>query len=102
MTETARTLPSYDLWDGHATSLDIHEPCWLLAGRLTDIDTGESWRFTYLSTWVRNTGQIYQRVLDWLDGALPVGDPQIITDPDMMFGHAEFRLYELRPLDVTA
>lgn len=46
-----QTLPTYDLWDGHATSLDIHEPGWLLAGRMTDIDTGESWRFTYLSTW---------------------------------------------------
>jgi hypothetical protein len=94
-----QTLPTYDLWDGHATSLDIHEPGWLLAGRMTDIDTGESWRFTYLSTWVRPGDATYERMLDFLDGALPIGEPQIITDPQMYFGHAEFRLYEL---DVTA
>jgi hypothetical protein len=93
------SLPAYDLWNGHAATLDICEPCWLLAGRLTDVETGESWRFTYFSTWPHD--KHYQRMLDWPDGALPIGEPQIITDPDTMFGSAEFRLYELRPLDVT-
>jgi hypothetical protein len=51
------TLPSYDLWNGHATTLDICEPPWLYAGRMTNNETGESWRFTYLSTWVAIEGR---------------------------------------------
>jgi len=35
MTET---LPAYDIWNGHAATLDICEPCWLYAGRLTSLD----------------------------------------------------------------
>jgi hypothetical protein len=45
---------------------------------------------------------MYQHVIDWLDGALPLGEPETVADPDMMDGHGELRLYELRPLDVTA
>lgn len=103
MADTATTLPSYALWNGHATCLEISEPCWLYAGWLTDLDgDGHAWRFTYLSTLVQPQDKLYLRMLEWLDGALPIGEPQIITDPDMMFGAALLSLHELRPLDVTA
>jgi len=97
-----QTLLAYDLSDGYASTLDICEPCWFYAGIRTHLDTGESHRFTYLSTGVRPGDPLYQRMLVYLDGALPIGEPQTITDPDMIFGSAELRHYELRPLDVTA
>lgn len=95
-------LPAYDLWNGHACALDIHEPCWLRAGRMTNIDTGQSWRFTYRSAGLRSGDPMYDRMIDWLDGALPLGEPETVIDPDMMFGQAELTEYELRSLDVTA
>lgn len=93
---------SLDLWNGNACSLDIDEPCWLLAGRMTDIDTGRSHRFTYRSPILRSGDPMFERMLAWLDGALPLGEPETVTDPGMMFGSALLALYELRPLDVTA
>ena len=45
---------------------------------------------------------MYQRMIDWLDGALPLGESETVVDADMMFGAALLSLYELRPLDVTA
>jgi hypothetical protein len=71
---------------------------------MTNLETGESYRFTYLNMWTRQRSDLHrsvrcQRMLDWLDGALPIGEPDIVTDPGMMFGSAEFTCYEL---DVTA
>jgi hypothetical protein len=103
MTETTPTLPAYDLWNGHATTLDIYEQGWLYAGRLTALDGDEdSWRFTYCSPLLRLGDPPYQQMLDFLNGALPLGEPQTVTDPEMMFGQALLTLFELRPLDVTA
>ena len=100
MTET---LPAYDIWNGHAATLDICEPCWLYAGRLTSLDGDQdSWRFTYCSPILRPGDPLYQRMLDFLNGALPIGEPEIVTDPEMMFGQAVLTLFELRPLDLTA
>jgi len=93
---------TFDLWNGHVTTLDIDERPWLLAGRLTDVETGESWKFTYLSRWVQPGDRRYQQMLDFVGGALPIGEPQTITDPDMMFGASILTLHELRPMDVTA
>ena len=100
--EMERAEMTFDLWNGHATTLDIDEPGWLLAGRLTDVDTGESWKFTYLSRWVQPGDAKYEQMLDFVDGALSIGEPETITDPEMMFGQAILTLHELRPLDVTA
>lgn len=100
MSETTPTLPAFDLWDGYATALDVYEPCWLYAGRLTNLDTGESQRFTYLSTSVKPQDGTFERMTDYLGGALPLGEPQTIPDAEMMFGSAEFTVYEL--LDVAA
>jgi hypothetical protein len=30
-------LPAFDLWDGYASTLDIYDPCWLYAGRNSNI-----------------------------------------------------------------
>ncbi len=44
----------------------------------------------------------YQRMLDFLDGALPVSEAEVVVDADMMDGHAVFTTFEVRPLDVSA
>jgi hypothetical protein len=103
MTESAPNLPSYALWNGHATCLEVCEPGWLYAGWLTELDGDrQSRRFTYRSPMVRPESDLHQRMLDFVDGAASIGEAQTITDPDMMFGRAEFTLHELRPLGVTA
>jgi hypothetical protein len=51
---------------------------------------------------LQSKDDLYQRMIDYLDDALLVGVPQIITDPDMMFGSAVFALHELHPSDVPA
>lgn len=102
MADNIPNLPAFDLWDGYATTLDVYDPCWLYAGRLTDLDTGESQRFTYLAAGVRTQSKWYQQMLDYVGGALPIGESRIIIDPEMMHGQAKYTLHELRPLDVTA
>jgi hypothetical protein len=94
---TAAALPAYDFWNGHACTLDICEPCWLRAGRMTNIETGQSWRFTYSSPGLRSGDPMYERMIEWLDGALPISEPETTADPEMMDGRGELRLYELRP-----
>ncbi|CAN5578460.1 hypothetical protein BH09ACT8_BH09ACT8_27110 [soil metagenome] len=84
-----------DLLEGkHVSELEISEPGWLFAGRLTDLDTGTTWRFVYRSTVLKTSSPKHQRMLDWLDGAAPVGDVQLATDPDMVFGAGEMTLWE--------
>ena len=89
MTETL-----IDLIDGKLSELDIFEPCWLHAGRLTDTETGASWRYVYRSAALRTDDDMFQPVLTWLNGAAPIGDAQIATDPEMMFGAAELTLWD--------
>lgn len=85
-----------DLFDGkHLTEVEIDEPGWVLAGRLTHLDTGESWRFVY-RTKLPVPEPVSVRVREWLDGAAPVGEVQIATDPAMMFGTGELTLWEAR------
>jgi hypothetical protein len=84
-----------DLFDGKQVSeLDICEPCWLYAGRLTDLETGASWRFVYRSTIIKTSSRIHQRTLAWLDSATPIGDVQLAADPEMMYGTGELTLWE--------
>ena len=84
-----------DLLGGkHLSELEINEPSWLLAGRLTDLDTGASWRFAYRSTALKTASPPHQRLLEWLDGAAPVGNAEMKSDPQMMFGTAELTLWE--------
>jgi len=84
-----------DLFDGKQLSeLDICEPRWLYAGRLTNLETGASWRFVYRSTIVKTSSPIHQRTLAWLDGAAPIGDVQLSADPEMMYGTGELTLWE--------
>lgn len=104
MSETTSTLPTFDLWDGHATTLDVNEPCWRYAGRITELDGGgQSWRFSYRSVARREHDAEYQRMRDFIGGAEQIGEPETVKDEMMMmFGEAALTLYELRPLDVTA
>jgi hypothetical protein len=84
-----------DLFDGkHLAELEINEPSWLLAGRLTDLDTGASWRFVYRSTILKTSSPKHQRMRAWLGDAAPFGAVQIAADPDMMFGTGELTLWE--------
>lgn len=84
-----------DLFEGKLTELDICDPCWLYAGKLTDAETGESWRYVYRSTLLRTDSEKFQPVLSWLDGAAPIGNGEIVADADMVFGTAELTLWEL-------
>jgi len=96
-------LPTIDVLEGRTLIMDIAEPCWLYAGRITELDgDGHSWRFTYRSPEVRPSDPIYRRMLDFLGGALSLGEPETISDPGMMFGEAVLTLYEPRPMDMTA
>jgi hypothetical protein len=88
---TAPNLPTVDLVDGIGLlTMDIAEPCWLYAGRITD-DSGTSWRFTYHSCLLRASDQMYQRMLDYQDGAVQINTETVI-DPNMMFGQAELSI----------
>ncbi|MCV7217152.1 hypothetical protein H7J51_17925 [Mycobacterium crocinum] len=88
------TTALIDLLDGEISELEICEPGWLYAGRLTDIETGESWRFVYRSTIVTRGKSFYDRMMAWRGDAEPIGDAQIITDSEMMYGTAELMLFE--------
>lgn len=84
-----------DLFDGkHLSELEICEAGFLYAGRLTDLDSGSSWRFVYRSPHLRPNGSLHRQTLEWLDGAVPVGDAQTATDPDMLRGAGELTLWE--------
>lgn len=87
------TATMLDVFDGTLSELEICEPGWAYAGRLTD-NTGQSWRFVYRSTAVKTNSQLHQRVLAWLDGAEPVGDVGIYDDSEMMYGTGELTLWE--------
>lgn len=92
MSETTEAL--VDLFDGKLAELDICNPCWFYAGRLTDPDTCTSWRYVYRSAAAKTDSRLFRPVLTWLDGAAPIGDAQIAHDPDMMFGTGELTLWE--------
>jgi hypothetical protein len=83
-----------DLFNGKLSELDICNPCWFYAGRLTDPDTGASWRYIYRSTAAKTCSRMFQPVLAWLADASPIGDAQITADPNMMFGTGELTLWE--------
>jgi hypothetical protein len=90
----APDLPTIDLFTDHALTLDIAEPCWLYAGRVTELDNGgKSWRFVYRTTLDLPT-TMYQPLLDLLDGATVI-DSKIVVDPNMMFGTGELSLWRL-------
>uniref|UniRef100_A0AB39U2H6 Minor tail protein n=5 Tax=unclassified Caudoviricetes TaxID=2788787 RepID=A0AB39U2H6_9CAUD len=88
------TAALIDLVDGQLSELEISKPGFIYAGRLTNMETGASWRFVYRSTIVKTTSRIGKRMLAWLDGAAPIGQAQIAADPDMMYGTAELTLWE--------
>jgi len=89
------TQAMIDLLDGqHLAELEINEPGWVLAGRITDVETGESWRYVYRSTALKTSSLKHKRMTDWLDGAAPIGSAQVAADPAMMFGTGELTLWE--------
>jgi hypothetical protein len=91
--QSAPSFPTFDLWDGNAVTVDIAEPCWLYAGRITELDSGDSWRFVYRSTGLRAADPMYQRLLNYLGGAVQI-DAKTAVDPEMVLGHAELAFYE--------
>jgi hypothetical protein len=95
-TTPAPTLPMIDILDGNAVTLDICEPCWLYAGRITELEgEGLSWPFVYRSTWLRASDAMCQRMLDHIGGAIQIGS-QVLPDPEMVWGQGELALYEPR------
>ena len=83
-----------ELLDGNLFEVDINEPGFLFAGRLTATETGRSWRFVYRSPLVRDTDRMYLPVLAWLDGAAPIGEARSYEDELMMHGTGELSLWE--------
>lgn len=84
-----------DLFDGkHLSEMEISATGWLHAGRLTDLDTGESWRFVYRSTILDTASPEHRQAMEWLDGAESIGEVRLADDPDMMFGTGEMTLWE--------
>lgn len=88
------TKAMVDLFDGKLSELEICDPTWLYAGRLTDAETGESWRYVYRSTLLRTDSEKFRPVLEWLDGATPIGNAHVAADPDLMYGTGELTLWE--------
>jgi hypothetical protein len=84
-------LPTIDLLYGDALVMDIAEPCWLYAGRLTELDSGLSWSFVYRSLALKETDPMYAPALPLTAGELI--DSKTVADPHMMFGSAELALY---------
>lgn len=95
--DTAFELPTIDLLDGRSVTMDICESCFLYAGRVTDLDTGQSWRWVYRSAVVQEHHPLYQQIFDYLDGAAQIGVGAVVDDDDMVFGEAELSLYETEP-----
>ncbi len=101
---TALHLPTVDLlqvlgndgFEDISLTLDLCEPCWVYAGRITRMDTGLSWRFVYRTT-LDLPKTMYQQLLDLLNGSIVI-DSKIVVDPDMMFGTGELSLWELAPM----
>lgn len=90
------TASLFDLFDGKAAELDICNPSWLYAGRLTDLAGGNTWRFVYRSTVIRPEPDngLYAQILDFLDGAIQIGETEVVfNDPDM-FGSGELTIWE--------
>ncbi|WP_373142130.1 hypothetical protein [Mycobacterium marinum] len=73
--------------------MDIAQPSWLYAGRVTELDTGASWRFVYRSPLLKGADPLYRRLLDYLDGAVQIYAKRV-ADSDMMFGQAELSIHE--------
>lgn len=82
------------LLGGYVSEIEISEPRWLYAGRITKLDTGESWRFAYRSSILRTDSQMHQSLMSWLDGAAPIGNVQPHDDSEMMYGTGELTLWE--------
>ncbi|WP_322859545.1 hypothetical protein U8D42_17275 [Mycobacterium europaeum] len=94
--DTAPELPTIDLLDGRSLTMDICEPCFLYTGRITDLDTGQSWQWVYRSAGVQEHQPLYQQILDYLNGAVQI-EARTLADLDMIFGEAELSIYEPHP-----
>lgn len=84
-----------DLFDGkHMLEQEIMHPCFVFAGRLTNLEGGLSWRFVYRSPLVTK-GAMHREIIEWLDGAVQIGEAEMHPDARMMHGAGELTLWEM-------
>lgn len=77
-----------------AMTVEHFQPCWLGVYRFDDLKTGKSWRAVQRSVLVRDDSSIYKTALELIGGAAKLHS-QTDDDEAMMFGQAEWALYEV-------
>lgn len=84
----------YAVYDGHGFTIEVIEPCWIYASRITNLDTGLSWLAVYRSPELRDTDDEYRAVLELIGDAEPL-EFSVIPDDRMMFGRGELSIYSM-------
>lgn len=86
--------PDYAVYDGHGFTVEVIEPCWIYASRITDLSCGLSWLAVYRSPELRDTDDEYRAVVELIGDAEPLKS-EVVEDESMFFGRAELSVYSM-------
>lgn len=87
-------LPHVAVYDGHGFTVEVIEPHWIYASRITNLNSGLSWLAVYRSPELRDTDDEYRAVLELTGDAEPLKS-EVVEDESMFFGRAELSVYSM-------
>lgn len=84
----------YAVYDGHGFTIEVIEPHWIYASRITNLDTGLSWLAVYRSPELRDTDDEYRPVREMIGDAELIHS-EAVEDDSMFFDRAELSVYSM-------